>query len=229
MQRCQTTDAYLVVKLRTISQATFNDPTVVHRSPSGGRFENAVVFRCMNMRREGAIMVEVRMMQTPCSQRRQWQTCRHSFNLVDRIDRRISVEHLTSHRRLLKGSPLPSSPFDLLFADDNGEWLFRRPAPNPMRHHSGVRSGPKIPFGPKHESRLTTCGGRVYVDTRPGGLWIAARCLRCPGCLCHPEPISAVEGGGQGGRKGGKVCLTQRSETGFAGWDTLLRLASSIF
>lgn len=110
MQRCQTTDAHLVVKLRTISQATFNDPTVVHRSPSGGRFENAVVFRCMNMRREGAIMVEVRMMQTPCSQRRQWQTCRHSFNLVDRIDRRISVEHLTAHRRLLKGSPLPSSP-----------------------------------------------------------------------------------------------------------------------
>lgn len=84
MQRCQTTDAYLVVKLRTISQATFNDPTVVHRSPSGGRFEIAVLFLCMNMRREGAIMVEVRMMQTPCSQRRQWQTCRHPFNLVDR-------------------------------------------------------------------------------------------------------------------------------------------------
>jgi hypothetical protein len=67
MQRCQTTDAYLVVKLRTISQATFNDPRVVHRSPSGGRLENAVLFRCMNMRREGAIMVEVRMMQTPYS------------------------------------------------------------------------------------------------------------------------------------------------------------------
>lgn len=49
------------------------------------------------------------MLQTPC--RRQWQTCRRSFNLVDRIGRRISVEHLTSHRRLLKSSPLPSSPF----------------------------------------------------------------------------------------------------------------------
>lgn len=72
MQRCQTTDAYLVVKLRTISQATFSDPTVVHRSPSGGRFENAVVFRCMNIRRVGAIMVEVRMLQTPYSHRRQW-------------------------------------------------------------------------------------------------------------------------------------------------------------
>lgn len=32
----------------------------------------------------------------------------------------------------------------------------------------------------------------------------------CPGCLRHPKPISAVEGGGQRGRKGGKVSLIRQ-------------------